>query len=161
MLSQQVAELRVQIDNIFARRENFTNHVREGFDVDGRIGAERISGYLEALRDEQVVAEDWLEELERELEDLKRDCENDQVSVIDCNYIVCMFRGGVSLEVYEEVVSTLIGQKELLEIELAIIRSEWDAFYREIQDYYTSVEAIEKFADLNVRQANVLDEIKR
>ena len=66
----------MQLDNIFARRENLANYVREGFDADGRIGAERMSGYLEALRDEQVVAEARLEELERELEDLKRDCEN-------------------------------------------------------------------------------------
>ena len=74
MLSQQVLELKVQIDNIFARRENFVNHEREGLDAEGRIGAKRVSGYLEALRDEQRVAESRLEELERELEDLKRDC---------------------------------------------------------------------------------------
>ena len=77
LLSQQVAELRVQLDSIFARRENLANHVREGFDANERIGADRMSGYLAALRDEQVVAEARLEELERELEDLRRDCEND------------------------------------------------------------------------------------
>ena len=71
------------------------------------------------------------------------------------------FRRGVSIEVYEELVTSLLGQKELLETELAIIRSEWDVFFHEIRDYYTSVEAIEKFADLNVRQANVLEEIKK
>ena len=57
--------------------------------------------------------------------------------------------------------TSLLRQREVLETELAIIRSEWDAFYREIRDYYTSVEAIEKFADLNIRQVNVLDEIKK
>ena len=55
----------------------------------------------------------------------------------------------------------MLRQKEVLETELAVIRSKWDAFYHEIRDYYTSVEAIEKFADLNIRQTNVLDEIKK
>ena len=77
LLSQQVAELKVQLDSICAKRENLANHVREGFDANGRIGADRMSGYYAALRDEQVVIEARLEDLERELEDLRRDCEND------------------------------------------------------------------------------------
>ena len=31
----------------------------------------------------------------------------------------------------------------------------------EIQDYSSSVEAIEKFADLNIRQVHVLEELKK
>ena len=46
-----------------------------------------------------------------------------------------------------------------METELAICRSEWDAFIREIDNYYTSVEAIEKFAELSKRQADTVDEI--
>lgn len=34
-------------------------------------------------------------------------------------------------------------------------------FFREIQENYASVEAIEKFAELNIRQAEVLDELNK
>ena len=36
LLSQKVIKLRVEIENIFARRENFSNYVREGVDANGR-----------------------------------------------------------------------------------------------------------------------------
>ena len=65
------------------------------------------------------------------------------------------------MEAYEHLLSTLLGQLEFLQIEYAIIRSEWDAFYREIQENYTSVEAIERVAELNIRQAEVLDELNK
>ena len=67
----------MQLDSISAKRENLANHEREGFDANGRIGAERMSGYYAALRDEQMGIEARLEDLEREMEDLRRDCEND------------------------------------------------------------------------------------
>ena len=51
MLSQQVGELKVQLDSIYAKRENLANHVREGFDVNGRIGADRMSGNYAARRE--------------------------------------------------------------------------------------------------------------
>ena len=77
LLSQKVIELKIEIDNIFARRENFSNYVREGVDANGRLGEERVSDYLAALRDEQTAAEARLGELEHELEELKRDCEDE------------------------------------------------------------------------------------
>ena len=55
----------------------------------------------------------------------------------------------------------MLRRREVLETELAIIRSEWDAVFRDIQDNYTSVEAIEKCADLNIREVRVLDELKK
>ena len=79
----------------------------------------------------------------------------------DCYHNIVCFRGGGSIEFYEESVTSLLRQREVLETELAIIRSEWDAFFRDIQDSYTSVEAIEKCADLNIRQVRVLDELKK
>ena len=57
--------------------------------------------------------------------------------------------------------ASLLRQREVLETELALIRSEWDAVFRDIQDNYTSVEAIEKCADLNIREVRVLDELKK
>ena len=54
---------------------------------------------------------------------------------------------------------SLLWRLEHLETELAIICSEWDAFTREMYDFYTSVEAIEKVAELSKRQADTLDEI--
>ena len=45
-----------------------------------------------------------------------------------------------------------------METKLAIICSEWDAIIYEIDDY-TSVEVIEKFAELSKGQADTLDEI--
>ena len=78
-----------------------------------------------------------------------------------CYHNIVCFGGGGNIEFYEESVTCLLRKREVLEIELAIIRSEWDAFVREIRDCYTSVEAIEKFADLNIRQVRVLDELKK
>ena len=52
VLSQKVIELKIEIDNIFARRENFSNYVREGVDANRRLGKERVSDYLASLRDE-------------------------------------------------------------------------------------------------------------
>ena len=40
-----------------------------------------------------------------------------------------LYRGGVSVEAYDKMVTSLLRQKELLEIELAVIHSEWDAFF--------------------------------
>ena len=65
------------------------------------------------------------------------------------------------MEAYEDLVSLLIGQLEILQVEHAIICSEWDAFFREIQGCYTSVEAIGKCVELNIMQATVLDEISK
>ena len=55
----------------------------------------------------------------------------------------------------------MLRQKEVLETELAIIRSEWDAFFRDIRGRYTNMEAIEKCAELNIRQMRAVDELKK
>ena len=57
--------------------------------------------------------------------------------------------------------ASLLRQKEVLETELAVIRSEWDAVIRDVQNNYMSVETIEKSADLNIREVRVLDELKK
>ena len=57
--------------------------------------------------------------------------------------------------------ASLLRQKEVLETELAVIRSEWDAVFRDVQNNYVSVETIEKSADLNIREIRVLDELKK
>ena len=76
LLVQRVNELRVEIDNIFAMRDNFANYLRDGFDANRRIGAERVSWYLRRLREQQIEAERKVEELETEIERLRRECED-------------------------------------------------------------------------------------
>ena len=75
LLVQRVNELRVEIDNIFAMRDNFAKYVRDGFDANRQIGAERVSWYLSRLREQQIEAEKKVEELETEIEQLRRECE--------------------------------------------------------------------------------------
>ena len=76
LLVQRVNELRVEIDNIFAMRDNFANYLRDGFDANRRIGAERVSWYLRRLREQQIEAERKVEELETEIAQLRRECED-------------------------------------------------------------------------------------
>ena len=76
LLVQRDNELRVEIDNIFAMRDNFANYVRDGFDANRRIGAERVAWYLSRLREQQMEAERKVEELEAEIEQLRRECED-------------------------------------------------------------------------------------
>ena len=76
LLVQRVNELRVEIDNIFAMRDNFANYLRDGFDANRRIGAERVTWYLRRLREQQIEAETRVEELEAEIEALRRECED-------------------------------------------------------------------------------------
>ena len=76
LLVQRVNELRVEIDNIFAMRDNFANYLRDGFDANRRIGAERVTWYLRRLREQQIDAEARVEELEAEIEALRRECED-------------------------------------------------------------------------------------
>ena len=76
VLVQRVNELRVEIDNIFAMRDNFANYMRDGFDANRRIGAERVNWYLRRLREQQMDAEARVEELEAEIEQLRRECED-------------------------------------------------------------------------------------
>ena len=76
LLIQKVNELRVEIDNIFAMRDNFANYMRDGFDANRRIGAERVTWYLSRLREQQIEAETKVEELEAEIEQLRRECED-------------------------------------------------------------------------------------
>ena len=76
LLVQRVNELREEIDNIFAMRDNFANYMRDGFDANRKIGAERVNWYMRQLREQQMDAEARLEELETKIEQLRRECEN-------------------------------------------------------------------------------------
>ena len=71
LMVQMVNEMRVEIDNIFAMRDNFANYMRDGFDANRRIGAERVTWYLRRLREQQIEAETKVEELEAEIEELR------------------------------------------------------------------------------------------
>ena len=76
LLVQMVNVLLFFIYNFFAMRDNFANYLRDGFDANWRIGAERVSWYLRRLREQQIEAERKVEELETEIERLRRECED-------------------------------------------------------------------------------------